>query len=230
MIPVLIAPVVGHVEKLEATLASVDEPVGRTVIVDMTPDGLKLDGALHIRPLISLGLAGALNAAISQTPDAPWWLFVTDIVFGPGDLAEIAYLVEQDAGPVFVTGDRKDERMLRNAYGALNVACVERVGLFDEWAFYPLYYDDDDWERRCALGGVEWVEYNGQIRHERSLTIRGDRDAYQGNVRTFPQNLRRYVEKWGGPPGSERFETPYDSGAPLSFVRPDPAGRAARRW
>lgn len=232
MIPVLICPIVNGVDLLRRMLASVDEPVERLVIVDMTPDrSVDVPGALYIRPLISLGLAGAINAGIMQTPDAPWWLFSShDLVYGPGDLAEIAALVAIDDAPVFVTGDRLDERMLRNAYGAVNRAAVEMVGLFDEHAFYPIYYDDDDWERRCRLGGVDWVEFNGMIAHDRSSTIK-DPLAAAANARTFPLNRARYIEKWGGAPGGEQFTTPYGiPGCPLSFTRPDPAGRAARLW
>lgn len=232
MIPVLICPIVNGEPLLRRMLASVDEPVGRLVIVDMTPrQRVHVPGALYIRPLISLGLAGAINAGIMQTPDAPWWMFAShDLVFGPGDLHEIAALMETDPGPCFVTGDRADERLLRNAYGAVNVAAIEAVGLLDEHAFYPLYFDDDDWQYRCRLGGVEWVEYNGRIQHDRSSTIRNPA-ARKANNHTFPVNHRRYIEKWGGPPGRETWTTPYGiAGVPLSFTRPDPRGRAARKW
>lgn len=230
MIPVLIAPVVGHPEKLSATLASVDVPIGRLVVVDMTPKGLFNEwGAEIIRPLQSVGLAGAINLGITQTPAAPWWLFVTDIVFGSGDCEWIADAMEADQSPCFVTGDRLDDRLLRNAYGAMNVACIDAVGLLDEWAFMPLYFDDDDWERRCRLGGVEWVEYNGHIAHERSTTI-ATPEVNAQNVVTFAENRRRYIEKWGGPVGAETFTTPYDKGLPLWYTKPDLPGRASRTW
>lgn len=232
MIPVLICPVVNGEHLFRRMLASIDVPVERLVVVDMTPaQDLDVPGARYIRPLISLGLAGAINAAILQTPDAPWWMWTShDLVYAPGDLAEIAALMDMDAGPAFVTGDRADDRLLRNAYGAVNVAAIEAVGLLDEHAFYPLYFDDDDWERRCRLGGVEWVEYNGNIAHDRSSTIR-EGAAAAGNSRTFPMNHDAYVAKWGGPPGREVYTTPYGiPGCPLSFTRPDPAARAARLW
>lgn len=231
-IPVLICPIVNGEDLLRRMLASVDEPVGQLVIVDMTP-GQRVDipGARYIRPLESLGLAGAINAGIMQTPGAPWWMFAShDLVFGPGDLREITELMEAGPGPCFITGDRADERLLRNAYGAVNLAAIEAVGLLDEHTFFPLYFDDDDWQWRCQLGGVEWVEYNGTIAHDRSSTIR-HAGAAEGNARTYPENRRRYVEKWGGPPGREAFVTPWGlPGVPLSFTRPDPRGRAARRW
>lgn len=232
VIPVLICPIINRPDLLARMIGAIDTPVDRLVVVDMTDDGCTVHpDQLTIRPLISLGYPGAINAGILQTPDAPWWLFASnDIVFGPGDLDWIAVRMESTEGPCFITGDRNDDRLLRNAYGAVNVQAIEAIGLVDEHAFYPIYFDDDDWERRCRLGGVEWVEYNGAIHHDRSSTINSDARAMAGNTRTFAENRRRYMEKWGGAPGSERFTTPYDLGVPLSFTRPDPAGRAARAW
>ena len=77
---------------------------------------------------------------------------------------------------------------------------------------------------------VTWIEYDGAIQHDRSLTIRSDSHMARRNEATFPENARRYVAKWGGIPGSETFHTPYTLGLPLSFMAPDLAGRAERRW
>jgi GT2 family glycosyltransferase len=238
MIPVLIAPVVSRWDQFDRMIESLDEPVWRLVVVDQT-SGLGSHVGLYapdyvtevIRPLIPLGYGGAINAAIGQTPGVPWWLFVSgDVAFGPGDLAAITQLIEAADGPAFVTGDKNDDRLLRCAYGAVNVAAIEAVGLFDEWAFYPAYFEDDDWERRCRLGGVQWIEYNGQIEHERSSTIRSNPQWAERNRETFAQNLQNYIEKWHGVPGSESFSTPYGLPVPLCFTRPDPAGRALRKW
>lgn len=241
MIPVLIAPVVNRVDLLERMLRSVDVEVGRTVIVDMTADGIEYvpqyadRGIEVIQPLQSVGYHGAVNLAIGQTPEAPWWLWVSnDIEFGPGDLANVTSMMD-DIGPLIVTGSRNDSRMLRDAYAAVNVECIDAIGLPDEWTFFPIYYSDDDYERRARLGHVEWREYDGTIGHGEtgvvgSETIRSDPKAANENSRTFPENYRRYIDKWGGGPGAEVYTTPWNTGAPLSFTRPDLAGRAARMW
>lgn len=239
MIPVLICPVVnGQATLVRRMLASIDHPVDRVVIVDNTPThDLDVDFSVeYIRPILGLGYPGAINAGIAQTPHAPWWLFVNDdIAFGPGDLAKIESLIASADGPAIVTGDRSDSRMLRWAYGALNAATIERVGFMDEWAFYPIYFDDDDYERRCRLGGVTWRTYNGAIQHGRdgttgSETIRSDARASKANARSFGLNRIAYHEKWGGGPGWEVHETPYGLPVPLSFTRPSTTARAARTW
>jgi GT2 family glycosyltransferase len=228
MIPVLIAPVLNRWDLAERMLASIDEPAERTIVVDnggIVPTewpGEVLD------PLLNLGFSGAINAVIAQTPAAPWWLWASnDIAFGPGDLAAITALIEAATGPAVVTGSRADDRLLRFAYTAINRACIETVGFLDEWSFFPIYFEDDDYERRCHLAGAEWLVYDGAIRHDRSSTINS---GPTGNGRTFPLNRERYVAKWGGPPGGETYTTPWNRAVPLSFLQPDLAGRAERAW
>ena len=228
MIPVLIAPVVSRFDLLERMIASIDHPVGRLVIVDNSLTGYQYQGAEVIRPITGLGYPGGINAGIVQTPEAPWWLWASnDLEFGLGDLAYIAATMEQARRPRHLTGSH---RGLRNVYGAMNAACVDAVGLFDDWAFYPIYFDDDDYEYRCRLGGVEWVTYDGAMRHAGSMTINSDEQARRENSRTFQMNRDRYIAKWGGAPGAERYSRPYDRPVPLSYSAPDIAGRAMRLW
>jgi len=230
MIPVLICPIIGDFDLVERMLDSIDVPVGRLVIVDNSLTGWKSQGARsieYIRPITGLGYPGGINAGISQTPEAPWWVWCNaDLSFGPGDLAHIAAVMEEATGPRHVTGSH---RGLRNAYGAMNAACIEAAGLFDDWSFYPIYYDDDDYQYRCGLAGVEWVAYDGGIRHLGSRTL--DDPAYrEANGRTYPRNAAAYVAKWGGLPGDERYDSPWDSDLPVWVTRPDPAGRGGRLW
>lgn len=230
MIPVLIVPVMDGWDAAQRMLDSIDLPIGRVIVVDNDQSGRQLVGAEHLRPLINLGFSGAINAAIAQTPEAPWWAWAShDLTFGTADWLNIATLVDVNT-PRVVTGDRADERLLRFAYAAINRAALEAVGLLDEWTFYPIYYEDDDYQYRCQQGGVEWVEYNGQIAHERSSTIHNSPARTAANALTFPENGRRYIAKWGGSPGSERFSRPWDLPVPLDYIRPDIAGRSRRIW
>ena len=158
-----------------------------------------------------------------------------DIEFGPGDLARIEELITEADGPCVVTGDRRDSRFLSFCYGAVNRAAVETVGLIDEWTFYPIYFGDNDYRYRCKLAGVEWVEFNGAIRHgddgmTASATIRSSAQHSLANARTYPENQRRYIEKWGGPPDHETYQSPWDMPVPSDWTRIDIGGRRARIW
>jgi len=228
VIPVLIVPVLDRWDDARDMLATAN--AARIVVIDNDQSGNRLEAATDIlRPLINLGFSGAINSAISQTPESEWWMWASvDLRFGPGDCERIAQLMDTRS-PRVVTGDRADERLLRFAYAAINRAAIEAVGLLDEWTFYPIYFEDDDYERRCRLGGVEWIEYNGSIEHQRSSTIASAKRRAQ-NDRTFPMNAAAYTAKWGGPPGSERFSRPWDLPVPLDYTRPAIAARAKRIW
>jgi hypothetical protein len=228
VIPVLIVPVLDNWDSARRMLKTVSAK--RTVIVDNGRLGMRHAGAEHIRPILNLGFSGSINAGIGQTPEAPWWMWASvDVEFTDADLINIIALMESATGPRVVTGDRSDDRLLRFAYAAINREAIEAVGLLDEWTFYPLYYEDDDYQYRCQLGGVEWVEYNGAIKHQRSMTIRAPARA-MSNAATFPANARAYQSKWGGLPSSERFSRPWDLPVPLDYTRPDIAARAKRTW
>jgi GT2 family glycosyltransferase len=225
MIPVLIVPCLNRWDLGRKMLDSVDVPVSRTVVVDNGQIGMKGHYEV-IRPIANLGFSGAINTAIRQTPDAPWWMWASvDLTFGTGDLLNIVHLIEDARGPRVVTGTRDDERLLRFAYAAINREAIEAVGLLDEWTTAPIYYEDDDFQRRSELGGVDWIEYDGAISHQRSATIQEPK-ASAANAITFPRNLERYVAKWGGRPGQETYRRPYNRPVPLSYVREDLEYRA----
>jgi GT2 family glycosyltransferase len=243
MIPVVILPtIVRRPDLLSRALGSIDHPVDRLVIVDNSLTGYQIDqdgpwrSVEYIRPILGLGNHGGINAGISQTPQAPWWLWINDdIQFGPGDLSEIVDMVESSDEPCVVTGDRKDTRYLMFCYGAINRAAFDKIGLVDEWTFYPIYYGDNDYLYRARLAGVEWIEFNGSISHgddgmTASATIRSSPEMSLANQRTVFENERRYAEKWGGPPDRERYSTPWNQPVPLDWTRMDIEGRARRMW
>lgn len=233
MIPVFIAPCYSRYDLLDRMLASVDVPVGRGLLIDngMTRHKANVgpEWATFTPPFGSLGLAGSINFGITQTFDAPWWLWASDdLVFSPGDLATIASLVESHGdNPVVVT--------YRWAVMALNRAVVERIGLLDEWSFWPLYFDDMDFAYRCSLAGIpilydKWGISEGADGVTHSTTIQTNDEIAHANNRSWIHNEKAYVKKWGGLPGKEKFKTPWDSGLPLWAVKPDLDGRAARAW
>jgi len=86
----------------------------------------------------------------------------------------------------------------------------EVVGMFDE-NFMPMYYEDNDYYRRCALSGIGIQVIEGtEIIHKGSeslFTVPGLREQ---NNRTFEANRRYYIRKWGGEPGREVYNRPFD--------------------
>jgi hypothetical protein len=230
MIPALIVPYISRPDLLRRLFDSGDG-IEQALVINQSNCTVMPELPVYAKEIRcnQVGYAGAVNMGIGQTPRCPWWLIASvDVTFAPYDLAWIAERLDTATGPLLVTGDRSDDRLLRFAYFALNTECIDVVGLLDEWTFFPAYFEDDDYERRCHLGGVEWVTYNGSITHERSVTI-ADSTYAEKNGGTFLANRQAYVKKWGGLPGSETFVSPWGEGC-LSLTHPSLRGRAGRLW
>lgn len=101
--------------------------------------------------------------------------------------------------------------------------CHERFQ-FDE-DFAPAYYEDNDYHRRLILAGegerIFGVNLpfhhiqggSGSLRElQRQAEERGEdakREFGQKWEAQFGRSRQHYLEKWGGLPGGERFETPF---------------------
>lgn len=234
MIPVMIVPVYGRWDLTARMLASLPGPVERGVLMDNRRD-MPADFALPPEfrvvtpPFESFGWGGTLNLGITQTPDAPWWAWCTnDIILGPDTFAILERaMAEAGDGALVITH--------RWAVGAMSRAVVETVGLFDEWSYHPIYFEDTDYAWRCHLAGIgvridPLGVTEGADGFETSVTTQADPVLSQANNRTYQLNQQAYVAKWGGRPGRETFRTPWGRDVPLWATKPDPLARLARRW
>lgn len=203
LIPVLGVPVLNRADLAERMLDSVDVDAAETlVILNGNPDETRscLEGrhVTYVDPGCNLGVAASWNFIIRARPAAPWWLIVNaDIEFGAGDLAHLCTVMEDPAPRVAC--------LFEFGAFAINQAAVDTVGWFDE-NFHPIYFEDNDYRRRCALAGVSVRSLLSRTRHDNSSTIASGYARH--NERTFPLNLDYYVEKWGGPPNQETVTAP----------------------
>ena len=187
--------------------------------------------AVH-RPAENIGVAGAWNAACrwawARHHDATILLNDDLELTDPEILARFRAAVDVEPRSLyFLTG---------RGFG---VACISRevwdeLGPFDE-GFWPAYHEDNDMHRRAALAGIPWRDIAGGSVHYGSATIRTDRRLDALNQRTFPLTQQRYIAKWGGSPGQERFDRPFAGGPAPPPVRETagprssaPAGSRAR--
>lgn len=120
-----------------------------------------------------------------------------------------------------MAGDPLDSMLLKSAKAEWSLGpdfscyCVDKrllsvVGPFDE-QFVPAYFEDNDMHRRIFLAGYEAAACTPYF-HYGSQTIATDperKHEIQNNGR-FEENRRRYILKWGGGPGEEKFAMPYD--------------------
>lgn len=193
MIPVIGFATLTRFDLAERLMASIDYPVEHLVVVNNSgtqtwqpkkPD--LVEKLWHIEVPFGLGLVGAWNLIIKSTPYAPYWVMLNDDAwFARGALEAIANQVDTEAlnfveieqtpwaAPIFGEG------------------CIRRGGLYDE-AYYPIYFDDNDFERRIRQAGVEVKQISARIHHE-PMTTR--QDFLAQNARTWVANEQRYKQK-----------------------------------
>jgi hypothetical protein len=98
-----------------------------------------------------------------------------------------------------------------DALCAFNRRATTETGRWD--VALPQYFADDDYYYRMQLLGYRIHDSKLQVTHHggSSSTIRSDEKLWLINGITFPLYHRYYVRKWGGAPGRERYEAPFNS-------------------
>ncbi len=92
---------------------------------------------------------------------------------------------------------------------AVNPLAMNDIGGWD--TNFKDYFCDQDVRRRLNLAGWETIDTNIQgINHEGSATINSDPKLQFLNGQTFPLYSDYYAKKWGGAPGHERYQVPFN--------------------
>ena len=193
VIPVLGFATLKRFDLADRLLASIDYPVEHLVIVDNSgtqswtptqPDNVK--NLWLIRVPFGLGLVGAWNLIVKSTPHAPYWVLVNDDAhFAEGALEIIA----QDADP---DGLCFPHIVPDWSCIVLGQKVVEEVGLYDE-RLYPLYFDDNDYERRIRHAGLSVKRIEAIVHHDNSSTLKAGFELQ--NNKSFRKNQQLYDNK-----------------------------------
>jgi GT2 family glycosyltransferase len=92
----------------------------------------------------------------------------------------------------------------------LSKLALEHVGYLDQ-NFWPAYYEDVDYGRRCYLSNVKIITSpKVLVEHERSKTTRDNPDILAKSAEVMRLNEDYYTRKWG-PPYKETFTVPFDN-------------------
>ena len=206
-------------ETLEALRAS-RLPPSQILIVDngdeplhATPHAVPYTA---VRPERNVGCAGGWNMLCDLAGDTSIVLLNSDCAVAP-DTFERMYDAPE---PALVCA-------LGFSCFRLDSAIRKQIGPFDE-EFYPAYFEDADYRRRCSLGGVEIIDWPyepecivspGRTRF-RSGIVHGwyEPGSYHGwagdKFKWFHERLEanrlRYIAKWGGVPNAETYRSPFD--------------------
>lgn len=199
MIPALGLAVVSKFELADRLLASIDYPVEHLVVVDNSGKAswnpVKPDFVVNlwvIRVPFGLGLVGAWNLVVKSTPYAPYWVLVNDDAwFEPGALAKVAAEVNTEALN-FLTCNPKWSAPV------FGEGMVRKVGLYDE-NFYPLYFDDNDLERRVLAANVPVNHIDAVVHHDNSASLdsRYNEKTFQSNGALYRRKVEANDNSWG---------------------------------
>lgn len=193
VIPVLGFATLSRFDLAQRLLDSIDYPVEHLVIVDnsgkkefspVIPSVVKNFWMLQMP--FGLGANGAWNLIIKATPHAPYWVLPNDdCVFERGALQTIAEKADPQAFN-FLHCEPKWSCVVPGE------GAVAKAGLWDE-AFYPIYFDDNDYEWRMEQLGVRFNRIPAQVRHDNSSTLQS---GYQGkNAVSFSRNHALWESK-----------------------------------
>ncbi len=221
--------------------SSIDHPLKRYVIVDNsmgkypavrgTIEQIKQDKPEHIDEVVILqnnlnvGFSGSVNQIVRQNTDCPYWcIFSVDWHPCPGELAKLAKRFTQPFNQFLC-----DETMSGYSAMVFKAQLVQRVGLMDE-NFFPAYFEDNDHRYRMELNGLSWDYFPLAFEHKVSSTLHSDKKFKNRNNVTYHNNAMYYLKKWGGLPGNEQYESPFNSEAPASYWSYDPKRSEKQRW
>lgn len=193
MIPVLGFLTLKRFDLADRLLASIDYPIENLVIIDNSgkqeyeptkPELVKRMWFIQVPH--GLGYGGGLNLIVKTTPFAPYWVLLNDdSVLAPGALESIAN--EADPSTInFLNINPKWSGFV------LGEKVVEEIGLFDE-RFYPIYFEDNDYEDRIINAGFTPKQLTATLAHDNSSTLNSGFHAQ--NDLTFHRNHRLYEDK-----------------------------------
>ncbi len=193
MIPVLGFCTLKRFDLADRLLSSIDYPVEHLVVVDnsgtQTWNPTKPESVNNlwvIRVPYGLGLVGAWNLIVKSTPYAPYWVLVNDDAwFDAGALQIIAENVDTEALNFL-------DIVPQWSAVVFGEGMVAKTGLYDE-RFYPLYFDDNDLERRVKHHNVPIKTIAAKVHHENSSTLKSGFEV--ANSRSFANNQRLFDSK-----------------------------------
>ena len=195
-IPVLGFCTLKRFDMADRLVESIDYPVEHLIVVDNSGTGSYEPPAnenvenVWVLPMpFGLGLVGAWNLIIKATPYAPYWVLVNDDAwFAHGALARIADKVDK-------TGMNFVDVQPKWSCAVFGEGVIDKVGLYDE-RFYPLYFDDNDLERRINRADVPINFIDAMVYHDNSSTLNSGFHA-QNNV-SFNNNHKLFDRKVAG--------------------------------
>ena len=197
MLENLTIPLLNRYDLLERCLQSIDYPVKHLLIIDNGASTVEQDIEVQVPEIVkfttylpmpaNLGVAASWNLGIKSFPyDDRWFFASNDVVFQPGALQRLS---EAHTGEITLSQYFPHWHVFSVGYEA-----VRRLGLFDE-AFFPAYFEDNDFNTRANHHGVPITKLDIDVLHDNSSTLKSDPHFIKRNGPTFRSNNKHYEDK-----------------------------------
>lgn len=213
-------PFVNRPDLLKLALQSVELLWPHALIIDNSDSGL--DPTMWpvpiVRPPVPLAFSQTMNLlqrlAAERSCDVSFFMH-NDAEAGADTPARLLAMVEE----AFASAQRWGVAFTHyDTLAAFNMAMVRIVGPWD--TVLPQYFADTDYYLRVRLAGYELLNTGLQMTHHNnaSSTLKSDPQRQFLNSVTFPLYERYYTTKWGGLPGSETYDWPFNGRLAMSYV------------
>lgn len=221
-IPLLGTQTLNSLSNLKKLIQSIDYPVEiMSIIVNNENFEILVDIKKfcdsEINPLIekydiswhptNLGCSSSWNYHFKQYPYADFFIKPDDdIEFAKGDLKRIVETLDNGFGLVFYSDKTK------YACFGITKETLKQVGMFDE-NIYPACYEDDDYEVRSKLIGINQICLHQISSHISSGSSRNlkDKEGEHKKLQTFlKKNEEYFFKKWGNR-YPDNYENPFNN-------------------
>jgi len=204
-------PFLNRPDQLSTAVNSVEKIWRSTIIIDNSEDGLnQKDWPITIlRPPISFSFCQSMNWLRKRALDSgryAYGLLHNDAIASPSAIDRVLSLLEdfqkenRHWGCIFTRYD---------SFAMYSTAMERAVGPWDP--FLQQYFCDNSKYECVRRAGFEIIEAGGDdVQHTPSSTINSDPNLKFLNSITFPLYEYYYSIKHGGPPGKEKFTTPFN--------------------
>lgn len=200
----VILPIINNEGLVKRCLSSFDIPRSNVFIVDNSPDSFGKqfkDYHVEYHPE-NAGVGRSWNIGFRYGAD--YNILVSASMYFKNGISELV-----------------DKLSYANEYGLLTYEgwhtivigkkTIEKIGYIDE-NFYPAYYEDNDYMYRMKLANIH-NKPNGAILPKVDIDVECAGNAMSMKNGVFvdlQKNSDYYERKWGGKPGQEKYEKPFN--------------------
>lgn len=180
-------------------------PPSRVVVIDNGGGWAGMEGVEVHKFGRNLGVAGSWNWFLKNCEDHVV-ISNDDVKFHHGTIEALVTTAESMPDQIFFCASvgQAWSCFLQRKVG------IELVGEYDE-GFWPAYHEDGDFAYRMKLIGQHENFTGCGYDHVGSATIRSMSGAERAEAdERFRRTQARYVAKWGGEPGKERYTKPFN--------------------